>query len=129
MGEFTSHIFVCCNQRAPGHRRGCCDADGSQRLRSAFKTEVKRRELGPEVRANMSGCLEQCEYGPAVVIYPQGIWYGGVQPEDVPRIIEETVVNGRILPDLLIPPECLNTQGQVPLPPEHRLSDRSEGNA
>jgi (2Fe-2S) ferredoxin len=56
----------------------------------------------------MSGCLDQCEHGPNLVIYPQGIWYGGVRLEDVPRIVEETIIKGKILEDLLIPDECLN---------------------
>lgn len=108
MAAFTSHIFVCCNQREPGHRRGCCDPDGSEALRDLFKTEVAKRKLGPLVRANKAGCLEQCELGPTVVIYPQGIWYGHVQPSDVARILDETVIGGRILEDLLIPAACLN---------------------
>jgi (2Fe-2S) ferredoxin len=110
MPKFTSHIFVCCNRREPGHSRGCCDPDGSERLRECFKQELKRRGLGPLVRANKAGCLEQCEHGPTVVIYPQEIWYGHVRPEDVPRIVEETVVGGRVLADLLIAEACLNTR-------------------
>src|SRR6185437_3467965 len=91
MPLFSHHIFVCCNQRAPGNRRGCCNPDGSGKLRDCFKAELKKRNLGPLVRANQAGCLDQCELGPTVVIYPQQIWYGGVRLEDVPRIIEETV--------------------------------------
>jgi (2Fe-2S) ferredoxin len=108
MPAFTHHIFVCENQRSPEHRRGCCDplADGS--LRAAFKAEISRRRLGPNVRANRAGCLEQCEYGPTVIIYPQAIYYGNVTPEDVPRIVEETIVKGKILEDLLIPEEFIN---------------------
>lgn len=83
-------------------------------LRNLFKAEVKRRGLDPLVRANKSGCLDQCELGPTVVIYPQEIWYGGVKPEDVARIIEETVIGGRVIPDLLIPDELLNTKGSRP---------------
>ncbi len=60
------------------------------------------------MRANAAGCLDQCELGPTVVIYPQAIWYGGVRIEDVPRIVEETVIHGRVLADLLIPDERLN---------------------
>jgi (2Fe-2S) ferredoxin len=108
MPEFTHHIFVCCNQREPGHSRGCCDPEGSEALRNAFKAEVKNRKLGPLVRANTAGCLDQCESGPCVVIYPQAIWYGGVTLADVPRIIEETVIGGKVLNDLLIPAERLN---------------------
>ncbi len=117
MPAFTHHIFICCNRREPGHSRGCCDPEGNERLRELFKAEVKRRGLGPLVRANSAGCLEQCELGPTVVIYPQGIWYGGVRPEDVPRILEETIGQGRILEDLLIPEEMLNTKGKGPQPP------------
>ncbi len=110
MPPFTSHIFVCCNQRKAGHSHGSCDPDGKEALRDCFKAELKRRDLGPLVRANQSGCLDQCELGPTVVIYPQGIWYGGVTADDVPRIIEETVVHGRILEDLLIPDSALNAK-------------------
>lgn len=113
MPLFTHHIFVCCNRREPGHRRGCCDPEGTEALRSAFKTEIERRGLKPLVRANYSGCLDQCELGPTVVIYPQAIWYGGVRPADVPRIVEETIIGGRILEDLLIPAEKLNCRNQL----------------
>lgn len=114
MPRFTSHIFVCCNQREPGHSRGCCDPDGQQALRECFKAELRKRNLGPLVRANQSGCLEQCELGPTVVIYPQGIWYGHVQATDVPRIVEETIIHGRVLEDLVIPDAWLNTKGKGP---------------
>ena len=108
MPQFTHHIFVCCNQREPGHSRGCCDPTGSQKLREAFKKEIKKHGLRPLVRANASGCLDQCELGPTVVIYPQAIWYGGVQVEDVPRIVEETILGGRVIEELRIPDEKLN---------------------
>lgn len=110
MPPFTHHIFVCCNQRQPGHSRGCCDPEGAERLRELFKAETKKRKLDPLVRANKAGCLDQCEHGPTVVIYPQGVWYGHVQPADVPRIIEETIVNGRIIEELRIPDEQLNAR-------------------
>ena len=49
MPAFTSHIFVCCNQREPGHKRGCCDPEGAEALRDCFKAELKTRKLGPLV--------------------------------------------------------------------------------
>lgn len=110
MPQFTSHLFVCCNRREAGHARGCCNPDGSDALRNCFKAALAARGLGPLVRANQSGCLDQCELGPTVVIYPQAIWYGSVKLEDVPRIIEETIVHGRVLADLLIPDERLNAR-------------------
>ena len=108
MPQFTHHIFVCCNQRDPGSSRGCCDPSGNEKLRDAFKSEIKKRGLKPLVRANTSGCLDQCELGPTVVIYPQAIWYGGVQIEDVPRIVEETILGGHVIEELRIPDEQLN---------------------
>ena len=114
MSAFTHHLFVCCNRREPGHRRGCCDAAGTEALRNRFKVELAARNLKPAVRANSAGCLDQCELGPVVVIYPQGIWYGRVTPEDVPRILDETVIGGRVLADLLIDESLLNTKGQGP---------------
>lgn len=108
MPAFTHHIFVCCNQRSADHPRGCCNPDGSDALRNALKSEINRRNLGPLVRANKSGCLEQCEHGPTVAIYPQGIFYGGVTLDDVPRIIEDTVMQGRVIEDLRIADDCLN---------------------
>jgi len=110
MAAFTHHIFVCCNQRSPDHSRGCCDPDGSAELRSALKAAIASRGLKPDARANSAGCLDQCEHGPVVAIYPQGTFYGGVTREDVPRIVEETIVGGRVLEDLLIADECLNNR-------------------
>ena len=112
MAAFSHHIFICCNRREPGHSRGCCDVDGSEALREAFKQELKKRKLGPLVRANKAGCLDQCERGPTVVIYPQAIWYGGVTLADVPRIVEETIVAGRVIEELRIPEECLNCKAK-----------------
>ena len=112
MPKFTHHIFICCNRRSPGHSRGCCDPGGSEALRTAFKAAIQHDGLAPLVRANKAGCLDQCELGPVVVIYPQAIWYGGVRPEDVPRIIERTLLQGEILDDLLIRDEQLNPQAR-----------------
>lgn len=108
MPAFTHYIFVCSNQRPPGHRRGCCNPAGDEALVARLKTEIRQRKLGPLVRANRTGCLEQCEHGPTIVIYPQGIFYGSVTEQDVPRIVEETVVGGKILDDLQIADSCLN---------------------
>jgi len=110
MPAFTDHLFICCNRRSAGHRRGCCDPAGTETLRNTFKAEIKKRGLNPLVRANKAGCLDQCEHGPCVVIYPQGIFYGNVTLADVDRIIERTVIGGEILDDLLVAEECLNNR-------------------
>src|SRR5438477_83484 len=108
MSQLTARTFFCSYLLDRLPCLGCCNADGSEALRNAFKKEVERRGLKPLVRANASGCLDQCELGPTVVIYPQAIWYGGVKLSDVPRIVEETVIHGRVLEDLRIPDDKLN---------------------
>lgn len=108
MPKFTHHLFICGNQRSRGHRRGCCDPDGTDILRQALRAELQKHDLGPLVRANKSGCLEQCEHGPVVAIYPQGIFYGHVTPEDAPRIVEETILHNRVIEELRISDDCLN---------------------
>ncbi len=108
MPAFSHHVFVCGNVREPGHPRGCCDPEGKQTLRDAFRKALKSAGVTGAVRINHAGCLDQCEHGPTVVIYPQAIWYGGVGPSDAQRIVEQTIVNGEILPDLLIAENCLN---------------------
>ena len=114
MPPFTQHIFVCGNQRQPNHPRGCCDPGGDNTLRNELKAAVKKRNLGPLVRVNSAGCLDQCECGPTLVIYPQGIWYGNVQLDDIPRIVDETICGGQIIEELMISDQMLNTKGRGP---------------
>jgi len=92
--RFRQHLFVCENQRPEGHPRGCCAARGGKELREAFKAEVRRRGLQDEVRVNAAGCLDACEHGATVVVYPEGIWYGGVVLADVPEIVERHLARG-----------------------------------
>ncbi len=112
MPKFECHLFVCCNRREPGHPRGSCGAAG-EAVREAFKSELKRRGLTGLIRANEAGCLDQCECGPTLVVYPSQTWYGNVRPDDVPRIIDETLLAGRALPDLQISDAALNTKGKI----------------
>jgi len=108
MPKFTKHIFICMNQREPGHPRGCCDPTGSGELQRLFKVKLAERGI-KLVRANKSGCLDQCELGPTVAVYPEGVFYGGVQAADVDEIIESHIVNDLPVERLRIPDEILNT--------------------
>lgn len=90
---FQAHVFVCCNRRPDGHRRGSCAARGSEALRDYMK--VRAKELGlAGVRINQAGCLDRCEFGPALVIYPEGIWYSPQTREDVDAILQAHLVKG-----------------------------------
>ncbi len=94
MPPFDRHLFICGNRREPGHPRGSCDPTASDALQKAFKKALAERGVS-RVRANKSGCLDQCEKGPTVVVYPDTVWYGGVTEADVVAIVEEHIIGGR----------------------------------
>ena len=92
-GFYTAHVFVCCNRRPDGHKRGSCAEKGSEKLRDYMK--ARTRELGiPNIRVNMAGCMERCEFGPAMVIYPEGVWYRPVNNADIDEIIATHLQGG-----------------------------------
>lgn len=109
MPPFETHIFVCCNQREPGHARGSCDPDADDRLQKAFKKALAARGLSRRVRANRAGCLDQCEHGPTVVVYPDMVWYGQVTEADIDEIIDQHIVGGTPVSRLRLADQCVNT--------------------
>ena len=103
MPSFQRHVFVCTNERAPDHPRGSCKLKGSVEVRDELKAQLKARGLAKLVRANNAGCLDQCENGCTVVVYPEQVWYGHVTPDDVPEIIEQHLLEGKLVERLLMP--------------------------
>ena len=117
MAKFEKHIFICTNQRPDGNPRGCCNPSGDTELQSVFKAKLKQRGISnSKVRANKAGCLDQCEAGPTVVVYPDAVWYGGVTPADVDEIIDSHIIGGRPVERLLIPDSVLNNTQKQPVP-------------
>jgi (2Fe-2S) ferredoxin len=101
---YKAHIFVCTNQRAPGHKRGCCAEKGAEKLRSYMKSRAK--ELGiKDIRVNTAGCLDRCELGPCLLIYPEGIWYAPKNEADVEEILTTHIQNGGRVERLMLQPE------------------------
>ena len=102
MSYFSHHVFFCTNQRDDG-RQSCnqCDA-------TAARAYVKQRckEMGisgaGRVRINTAGCLDRCELGPVMVIYPNETWYTYIDREDLDEIIDEHLVNGRVVERLVL---------------------------
>jgi len=103
MPHFARHVFVCINERPPGHAKGCCKEKGSEEVREAFKKELAARGLAKIVRANAAGCLDQCALGVSVVIYPEQVWYGKVTVADVPEIVDRHIVGGEFVTRLMMP--------------------------
>ena len=94
--------------RPEGAPRPSCTTDGKSELHTQLQQLAKTAGLGNTVRINKSGCLDQCEHGPTVVIYPEAIWYGNVKPEDAAEIVQEHLVNGRPVERLRLAEECIN---------------------
>jgi len=102
MKRYDIHIFVCENQRPENHPRGCCASKGSVELRDVLKKRVKEAGLPVDIRVNGAGCLDACEYGTVIVIYPEQIWYGAVTIDDIDEIIEQHLKNGTPVERLMI---------------------------
>ncbi|WP_158047741.1 (2Fe-2S) ferredoxin domain-containing protein [Skermanella pratensis] len=101
---YSSHVFCCTNLRPEGAKRGSCAAKGSEKLRNYMKARAKELGLEPKVRVNSAGCLERCELGPALVIYPEGVWYTFTSQEDIDEILQTHVIDGRRVERLMLMP-------------------------
>jgi (2Fe-2S) ferredoxin len=102
MSHFKYHVFFCTNQRAPGD--DCCNNHGANELRAYAKDRVKALgdKIPQRVRVNMAGCLDRCSEGPVLVVYPEAVWYTYVDQSDIDEIIDEHLVNGRVVERLKI---------------------------
>ncbi|MGB4774313.1 MAG: (2Fe-2S) ferredoxin domain-containing protein [Daejeonella sp.] len=98
---YAKHLFICANQRSAG-ARVCCGEERGLALVAAFKKQIKDRGLNTKIRAQRAGCLETCELGPSVVVYPEGVFYGKVQLSDVTEIVEEHLLNNRVVERLVM---------------------------
>jgi (2Fe-2S) ferredoxin len=103
MPPYKYHLFVCTNRRPEGHPKGCCSEKGSEALREFFKNEIKRLGLHRQVRANIAGCLDTCQFGPSVVVYPEAVWYQVRNLQDAKEILECHIQHGEIVERLRMP--------------------------
>jgi len=102
MSYYRHHVFFCCNQREPGEN--CCQNHQADALRGYAKDRVKALGLAGKgkVRVNKAGCLDRCDEGPVIVVYPEEIWYTYVDKADIDEIVEEHLKHGRIVERLRI---------------------------
>lgn len=94
--KYQKHLFICTNQRPAGARVSCGEGYGLA-LVAAFKKAILHYGLNTEIRAQRTGCMETCELGPSIVVYPEGIFYGHVQLSDVDEIVSEHLINNRVV--------------------------------
>ena len=99
---FDKHVFFCMNTRDDG--RACCGAQGALAAQKHAKKRIKELGLNghEKIRINQAGCLDRCEEGPVLVVYPEGTWYTYVDTSDIDDIIDSHLVGGKVVDHLKI---------------------------
>jgi len=102
MSYYQRHVFFCCNKRDPPEK--CCADSGALDMQKHAKERVKTMGLAGKgkVRINKAGCLDRCEEGPCLVVYPDAVWYTYVDSHDIDEIIDSHVVGGKVVDRLRI---------------------------
>ncbi|MCI5527665.1 MAG: NADH-quinone oxidoreductase subunit NuoF [Oscillospiraceae bacterium] len=90
---YRSHVLVCGGTG--------CTSSGSERIVSALEREIQDNGLSEEVKVIKTGCFGLCALGPIMIVYPEGAFYSMVKPEDIPEIVSEHLLKGRIVTRLL----------------------------
>ena len=114
VGQYEKHVFVCTSGD------WCIKNDGDGLgVHAALKRQIADAEV-KGVRVNHAGCLDQCGYGPMAVVYPENVWYAGLNVADVPEIVRDHIVGGKPVDRLIY---------RAPRPGKNKLPRDAEGNA
>jgi (2Fe-2S) ferredoxin len=98
MGQYRTHVFVCTSGDT-------CPSQGDvDRYVKYLRGEAARAGLHADVRINKAGCFSQCGWGPMLVVYPDDVWYAGVQESDLQEIFESHIVGGKPVARLVYDP-------------------------
>jgi (2Fe-2S) ferredoxin len=99
---YDKHVFFCTNVRDDG--RPCCAERGAQAAQKHAKNRIKQLGLNghEKIRINNAGCLDRCEEGPVLVVYPEGVWYTYVDNSDIDEIVDSHLVGGKVVERLKI---------------------------
>ena len=102
MSYYQRHVFFCCNQRDAPEK--CCNGLGASEMHKYAKERVKALGLSGagKVRVNRAGCLDRCEEGPVLVVYPEAVWYTYVDRTDIDEIVDRHLVGGEVVERLKI---------------------------
>ena len=102
MEKPKKHIFVCSSSRMTGQMKGGCIQQESASIINLFIEEVQERGLDGDVMVTNTGCLQICDKGPIVIVYPDNVWYGKVSPDDVEEIMDSHIEGGEVVKRLEI---------------------------
>jgi (2Fe-2S) ferredoxin len=99
--RFEKHLFICTHDRPPGEKKSCGQVHGLE-LVKLFKKAIADKGLNVSIRAQRAGCLDACDFGPALVVYPDGIYYGSVSFDDVDEIVTQHLIHNQPVERLII---------------------------
>ncbi|MES9990906.1 MAG: (2Fe-2S) ferredoxin domain-containing protein [Candidatus Thiodiazotropha sp.] len=105
MPKPLKHVFVCVQNRPPGHPRPSCSQKQCAEVAEEFFTHLQQRQLFDKVQVTTTSCLGPCSEGPSVLVYPEGVMYGGVSKDDVAAIFDEHLQNDQPLERLQVSKE------------------------
>ena len=88
MGQYECHVFVCTSGET------CPTQGDTERFVKVLRDGARQAGKQSAVRINKAGCFSQCGHGPMIVVYPENVWYAGVQESDLPEILESHLLNG-----------------------------------
>ncbi|MCH8917986.1 MAG: (2Fe-2S) ferredoxin domain-containing protein [Alphaproteobacteria bacterium] len=104
---YDPHIFVCLDDKGAEPGRGCCADRGVMELFTHMRGYAKQNGV-TGIRINRSNCLDRCELGPIMVVYPEGTWYAVRTKEDAEEIVRSHIIEGRRVDRLVVrPSDCV----------------------
>ena len=98
MGQYHCHVFVCTSGDT------CPQQGDVEKYVKILRTAAAQAGKHAEVRINKAGCFSQCGHGPMIVVYPDNVWYGGVQESDLQEILDSHILGGRPVKRLIYDP-------------------------
>ena len=98
----TRHLLICSNNRGPGHPRGSCGEKGGEKLAGLMKDLIRENGLKDTVLVSQTGCLKHCSLGVTAAVYPENVWYQGVNEADLEEICESHLKAGTPVTRLLM---------------------------
>ncbi len=105
MPKPEKHVFVCTQSRPLCHPRSSCSQHGCAEVYEELLWQLEQRQLFGKVQVTATGCMGPCSEGPTVLVYPEGVMYGGLKKTDVAAVVDEHLLNGRPLKNKLVPAE------------------------
>jgi (2Fe-2S) ferredoxin len=98
MGQYETHVFVCTSGD------DCPQGGDVEGFVKYLRGEIVKAGRQQQVRINKAGCFSQCGHGPMIVVYPENVWYAGVQQSDLQEIVQSHILGGTPVERLVYAP-------------------------